>query len=86
MLLSLKHPPFGEMGAHVCMDLRTAAYSVQLLLVSLALERLGHFPALTLSLLLVSYCPLSTAQLARRRQTPRVSSPHSDHTPRLLIN
>ena len=68
MLLSLKHPPFGEMGAHVCMDLRTAAYSVQLLLVSLALERLGHFPALTLSLLLVSYCPLSTAQLARRRQ------------------
>ena len=35
------------MGAHVCMALRTAAYSVQLLLVSLALERLGHFPVHT---------------------------------------
>ena len=50
------------------MDLRTAAYSVQLLLVSLALERLGHLPCPYTSLLLPCYCPLLTAQLARRRQ------------------
>ena len=62
------------MGAHVCMALRTAAYSVQLLLVSLALERLGHSPVLYTSLLLPCCCPLSTAQLARRRQAMESSS------------